>query len=147
MGKKPSKADSLRVYEVAKKVYVEAESGSNFKDLANEYSEDPGNQNGTKGGDLGWFKKGRMVKEFDDAAFNASKNEIISPIETQFGYHIIYIRDSRFNKEGEKEILASHILFKIEPSSETIKDLKKEAILFSYDAQDNGFDTALQTTK
>ena len=144
--KKPSKADSLRVYEVAKKVYIEAESGSNFKDLANEYSEDPGNQNGTKGGDLGWFKKGRMVKEFDDAAFNAQKSEIISPIETQFGYHIIYIRDSRFDKEGEKEILASHILFKIEPSPETLKNLKKEAILFSYDAQDNGFDAALQTT-
>ena len=53
------------------------------------------------------------------------KSEIISPIETQFGYHIIYIRDSRFDKEGEKEILASHILFKIEPSPETLKNLKK----------------------
>ena len=64
-----------------------------------------------QGGDLGWFKKGRMVKEFDDAAFSASKSEIISPIETQFGYHIIYIRDSRSDKEGEKEIFSlSHFI-------------------------------------
>ena len=42
--------------------------------------------------------------------------------------------------------MTSHILFKIEPSPETLKNLKKEAILFSYDAQDNGFDAALQTT-
>ena len=144
--KKPSQADSLKVFEVANKVYIEAKSGSNFKDLANRYSEDPGNQNGTKGGDLGWFKKGRMVKEFDEAAFNASKNEIISPLKTQFGFHIIFIRDLRFDKNGEKEILASHILFKVDPSDETLKNLKKEAILFSYEAQDNGFDIALRTT-
>ena len=61
-------------------------------------------------------------------AFEASKNEILSPLKTQFGYHIIYIRDSRLDKDGEKEILASHILFKIEPSPETLKNLKKESV-------------------
>ena len=55
---------------------------------------DPSNQN-SRGGDLGWFKKGRMVKAFDDAAFSAKKDQIIGPIQSDFGYHVIYVRDNR----------------------------------------------------
>ena len=74
---------------------------------------DPSNQ-GNKGGDLGWFQKGRMVKPFEEAAFQASKNEIIGPILSRFGYHIIHVRDKRIDKDGNDEILASHILIKID---------------------------------
>ncbi len=69
----------------------------NFVDLAKEYSTEPAAK--TSGGDLGFFKKGAMVKEFDDAAFAMKKGEISSVIETQFGFHILYKKDERPLKE------------------------------------------------
>ena len=145
--KNPSKTDSIDIFNEANKIIKKAKSGVDFKSLANEYTDDPGNQNGTKGGDLGWIKKGRMVKPFEEAAFSASKNEIVGPIKSQFGYHIIFCRDIRNDKEGKKEVLASHILKKVEISPSTLSDLKREAVLFSYDAQDNGFDETVEIYK
>ena len=104
---------------------------------------DPSNQ-GDKGGDLDGLRKGRMVKPFEEAAFQASKNEIIGPILSRFGYHIIHVRDKRTDKDGDNEILASHILIKIDISPSTLISLKRDATLFSYDAQDNGFDSAIK---
>ncbi len=140
--KQPSKQDSLNTKNLANELYARAKSGEDFSSLANEYSMDPGNL-GTKGGDLGWFKKGQMVKEFEEAAFSSKKNNIIKPITSNFGVHVIYVKDFRVNKTDEKEVSASHILLKIEPSSTTLSNLKRDATLFSYDAQDNGFDKTL----
>jgi len=67
-------------------------NSDNFGDLAKEYSECPSSENG---GDLGWFGKGVMVKEFEDAAFALEKDEISQPIKTQFGYHLIKLVDKR----------------------------------------------------
>jgi len=140
--KQPSIQDSLNTLNLANELYARAKAGEDFSSLANEYSMDPGNL-GTKGGDLGWFKKGQMVKEFEEAAFSSKKNTIIKPITSNFGVHVIYVKDSRVTKTGEKEVSASHILLKIEPSSTTLSDLKRDATLFSYDAQDDGFNEAL----
>lgn len=60
-----------------------------FANLAQQFSEDPGS--GVKGGDLGWFQKGAMVAEFEQAAFNTPVGEITDPVVTQFGYHIIQV--------------------------------------------------------
>ena len=97
------KADELR-----KKVNVK-----NFKSLANKNSEDPGNQK-KKGGELGWFSKGRMVPEFENAAFSAKKGSISQPVKTSYGYHIIYVQDKKQATEAkladyEKEIAKSFI--------------------------------------
>ena len=139
--KEPEKNDSVSVQKLATAIYERAKEGEEFATLANEYSVDPGNQ-GTKGGDLGWFGKGQMVKEFEKAAFTAKKGEIIEPVKSNFGYHIIYVRDKKV-ENGEEKVLASHILLKIEISSTTLSNLKRDATLFSYDAQDNGFSSAV----
>jgi len=139
--KEPAKNDSVSVQKLATAIYERAKEGEEFATLANEYSVDPGNQ-GTKGGDLGWFGKGQMVKEFEKAAYTAKKGEIIEPVKSNFGYHIIYVRDKKV-ENGEEKVLASHILLKIEISSTTLSNLKRDATLFSYDAQDNGFSSAV----
>ena len=139
--KKPSLEDSISGKDLSQKLYERASNGEDFALLANDYSMDPGNQN-SKGGDLGWFKRGRMVKSFEEAAFNAKKNQIIEPVLSDFGYHVIFIRDKRKSDDGDEEVLASHILIKIEISPKTLSNIKKKAILFSYDAQDFGFDNS-----
>ena len=140
--KEPSSQDTNSAKVLATKLMKRAKSGEDFSALANEYSMDPGNQN-VKGGDLGWFKQGRMVEAFDEAAFKAKKGEIIGPVESNFGFHVIFVRDNRIDENGDKEVLASHILIKTEMSPSTIANFKKDATLFSYDAQDDGFDKAV----
>lgn len=71
----------------AEQIMKELEGGKNFSDLARQYSTCPSRK---KGGDLGEFGKGQMVKEFETAAFKLNVGEITSqPIKTKFGYHII----------------------------------------------------------
>lgn len=68
-------------------------SAKNFKDLAQNETEDPSGK--TNGGDLGWFSAGRMVPEFEAVAFKMKIGEISEPIKTQFGYHLIYVEDKK----------------------------------------------------
>lgn len=75
-----------------------ARTGADFAELAAKHSDDTGSA--TEGGDLGWFGRGRMVKEFEDAVFSAKPGEIVGPIKSQFGYHII--RVDAFRPEHQK---------------------------------------------
>ncbi|MFZ5885816.1 MAG: peptidylprolyl isomerase [Chloroflexota bacterium] len=68
-------------------------NGSDFARLAKEFSKDTGS--GAQGGDLGWFGRGVMVPEFENAAFSQPIGEIGEPVKTQFGYHIIQVLDRR----------------------------------------------------
>lgn len=70
-----------------------ARQGADFSELAAIHSEDPGSKD--NGGDLGWFGRGRMVEEFEDAVFSAKPGEIIGPVRSQFGYHIIRVEAFR----------------------------------------------------
>jgi peptidyl-prolyl cis-trans isomerase C len=78
----------------AKAIIADLKKGAAFDKLAREKSTDKAS--GAEGGDLGWFKKSDMVKEFADAAFTLKKGETTeAPIKTQFGYHVISLEDRR----------------------------------------------------
>lgn len=74
--------------EAAKKVLYELEHGKEFEDLAKKHSMCPSRE---QGGDLGFFEKGQMVKEFEDVAFSLELGKLSEPVKTEFGYHIIKI--------------------------------------------------------
>lgn len=85
--------DDAAVKKEAESILAQARGGANFEDLAKKYSEDDASK--AKGGDLDYFGRGQMVKEFDDAAFAAKPGDIVGPVKTQFGYHIIKVLDHR----------------------------------------------------
>lgn len=62
--------------------------GADFADLAAKHSKCP---SGARGGDLGEFRPGQMVKEFNDVCFNDAVGEVHGPVQTQFGYHLIEV--------------------------------------------------------
>lgn len=68
-----------------------------FEEAARESSTCP---SGAQGGDLGEFGKGQMVKEFEDAAFNAEPGHVVGPVKTQFGYHLIKVEKKNEAKEA-----------------------------------------------
>ena len=70
----------------------EQANASNFESLAKEFSTEPGAD--ASGGDLGTFGRGAMVPAFENAAFEAQEGQIVGPVETEFGYHVIYRKGS-----------------------------------------------------
>ena len=74
--------------ELADEIKKKIDDGEEFSKLAEEFSECPSKK---RGGDLGWFGKGAMVRPFEVAAFSANEGEVVGPVKTEFGYHIIYV--------------------------------------------------------
>ncbi|MFQ6113422.1 MAG: peptidylprolyl isomerase, partial [bacterium] len=134
---KATAEDSLSKWDLAKSLLERAKSGEDFAELAEIYSEDPGSKD--KGGDLGFFGKGAMVKPFEEAAFAAKLGDIVGPIQSNFGLHIIKVEDKR-TKKGEEEVRARHILIKFEASRNTYNKAKDEAFYFAEEVRDRLFD-------
>ncbi len=83
----------VKTEDEAKDVIKQLDAGKDFAELAKEKSTDP---NKDDGGDLGYFTRGRMVKEFEDAAFSLEKGTYSkTPVKTDFGYHVIKVEDKR----------------------------------------------------
>jgi len=76
----------------AKDVVEKLKLGEKFDALAKKHSSCPSK---SKGGDLGWFKKGMMVAPFEEAAFKGEKGKVVGPVKTQFGWHVIYVADKK----------------------------------------------------
>jgi peptidyl-prolyl cis-trans isomerase C len=77
----------------AEEVKGQLQNGADFAGLAKEYSQDPGSAE--QGGDLGCLGQGETVPNFEEALFNAGQGEIVGPVETEFGYHVIEVTEIR----------------------------------------------------
>ncbi|HAE88194.1 TPA: hypothetical protein DCG86_09255, partial [Candidatus Marinimicrobia bacterium] len=119
------------------------EEGESFEDLARIFSQDP---SASEGGSLGYIQKGEMVKPFEDAAFNAPLNKVIGPVETRFGFHLIRVEDRKV-ENGEPQVKVSHILLKVDVGPNTLDNIASEARIFIFDAEDQGFEKALNYYK
>ncbi len=140
----PTHEDSMRVYRLAEDILKEARSGADFAKLADEYSEDPSVQ--TNHGDLGYFKRGDMDPAFEKAAFSGKPGEIIGPVKTRFGLHIIKIVD-RKKEDGVEKVRASHILLRFNASASTVEDARDRADEFAQIAKESGFKVAADRLK
>jgi len=123
---KPSAEDSSQIWEDSYDILQRLKAGVDFEELAKE-SDDEGTKD--RGGDLGFFGKGDMVKPFEEAAFSANIRDFIGPVETQHGLHIIQVLARKF-ENGETKVHARHILLKFKTSPETYDDLNNKADYF-----------------
>lgn len=76
--------------ETCEEIKTKIEAGSDFAEMAKSHSSCP---SGARGGDLGEFNPGQMVKEFDEVVFSAEVGKVHGPVKTQFGFHLIEITD------------------------------------------------------
>ena len=82
----------VKEQDLAKRIRQELRNGAKFAQLAKQYSTCPSK---SRGGDLGWFGPGKMVKPFEEAVSRTGHGSITGPIKTQFGWHIIKVTGKR----------------------------------------------------
>lgn len=120
-------AQKAKAQDVLKKAKAK---GANFAELAKQYSEGP---TAPRGGDLGAFSRGRMVKPFEDAAFAAKVGEVIGPVETQFGYHVIHVvektpeRQRAFDEVKDSIVTSLKARAKSQATRDLLRSLKQDA--------------------
>jgi parvulin-like peptidyl-prolyl isomerase len=121
---KPTAADSIQTRSDVRDLRQQLLEGADFAELAKENSEDKGSAQ--NGGDLGFFGKGAMAKAFEEMAFSAKVGELVGPVETPFGLHLIKVTARKMEK-GQTQVRASHILFTYKTSPETQDALQERA--------------------
>jgi parvulin-like peptidyl-prolyl isomerase len=118
-------------------IYQRLKAGEDFVTIASQLSEDPGSK--MKGGSLGWFTKGAMVKEFEDACMNGKVGEIQAPIKTQFGFHIIKV-----NAREKRLFRLVDIKKTVKASTKTIDAVRKRAEDFVYITRKGNYEEEAQ---
>ena len=134
------KGDDTKNLLEANRIYQELINGADFKAMAIEFSKDPGS--GKNGGELGWFGKGMMVKEFEEACFKAPLNVVQKPVKTSFGYHIIKVTE-----QSDKSYVVERIINAVKQSAVTRDETYNAANDFSYLAEQNGFEKEAELMK
>ncbi len=103
------------------------EGKKSFDDLAKQYSADA---TASLGGDLGFFGRGQMVKEFEDAAFALQPGQTSGIVQSQYGYHIIKVEERITDKEKGEQVRARHILIRTKSADDYLKQQLQEARVF-----------------
>ena len=131
--------DSVAKIQKAKDILRRARSGENFGKLVAEFSEDYGSK--ATDGDLGWTGKGGWVKPFEQAAFAARVGDIVGPIRSQFGWHVIKVtgRDNR-------ELRIAALTMKVKMGSQSSDATSQRAQDFAYLSKEEGFEKAAETS-
>ncbi len=92
----------------AKEIAEKIAHGADFAEMAKQYSKDPGTKD--DGGALGYFSRGQMVPQFEEAAFKLEPGDVSDPVETQFGWHLIQVEDKRQRKPPEFDAIKDRLL-------------------------------------
>ncbi len=140
----PSANDTSDALFNAEALLDSLREGIDFAYLAQTYSDDPGSAQ--KGGDLDYFERGMMVKPFEDAAFSAPVGEVVGPIISQHGIHIIKVEDRKV-EDGKEKVRARHILLRITPSRSTSELAADDANNFIENAKRDGFLAAAEAMR
>ena len=101
--------------EEANKLKADLAAGADFAELAKANSTDTGS--GANGGDLGWFGKGMMVKPFEDAVVGAKVGEVTGPVKTDFGYHLILVKETRVADKPTLDQLRDELAKEVEDTA------------------------------
>lgn len=119
----------VKEQEEAKKLIGQLDEGADFAELAQQHSTGP---TGKNGGDLGWFDSEQMVKPFSDAVKEmATGTYTKQPVQTQFGWHVILLEESRENPPPSLEMVKSEIVNKLQQKdlSDHMKTLREKSTL------------------
>ncbi|MDR0787625.1 MAG: peptidylprolyl isomerase [Gemmatimonadota bacterium] len=116
ISKAATAADSVAAYQKALELRQEILNGAPFAEVAARESDDPGSKN--SGGDLGTFTSEQMVPAFSEVAFSLPVGEVSQPVQTEFGFHLIQVRERTGNQAS-----ASHILVSYDPGDEALDAL------------------------
>jgi peptidyl-prolyl cis-trans isomerase C len=135
LDKDADKKQKQQASETLKKLKKELAKGADFAELAKKHSKGP---SAPKGGDLGFFRRGQMVKPFEDAVFKLKPGEVSDIVETRFGYHLIKLEEKQPSRVIAKEEVAGRIegyLLQVkyeESLNKEIELLKKNAKIEKY---------------
>jgi peptidylprolyl isomerase/peptidyl-prolyl cis-trans isomerase D len=112
---------------------AQIEGGASFEALARQFSQDPGSA--VRGGDLGWFGRGRMVAPFETAAFDNPAGSLVGPVETQFGIHLLQV-DGRTDQTARVALYA----LDIEADPTTLRDAETALRDLAYEIEEQGIE-------
>ncbi len=114
--------------DAAKALIAELENGGDFAALAMEHSTGP---SGPNGGELGWFSEGMMVKPFEDAVLALEVGQISPPVETQFGWHVVILNETRMQGAPALEDVRDELVARIENDAveKAVQDLMDAATI------------------
>ncbi|WP_149587528.1 peptidylprolyl isomerase [Tabrizicola flagellatus] len=124
----------------AKAIKAELDAGGDFAEIAKSKSTDTGS--GANGGDLGWFGLGMMVKPFEDAVVAAKVGEVAGPVQTDFGWHLILVKETRVAEKPTLDQLRDELATDVENAAinARIEELTKQATVTR---EGEGLDPAL----